>query len=94
MAVSNITCLMHAGGSSGLDVLSKARDTQDDALSASAGRCLGFYPVVKTVLNRREIRTPECISAVECFLALCEVLDLLKLAAQPGKVTPGHFHRK
>ena len=83
---------VHTGGQSGLHVLEHARETLSEPISASASACLGFYPVFKLVLEMQNIRTEACRQAIDCFFALCSVLDLLKLASTPGAVSPKRLH--
>jgi hypothetical protein len=73
--------------------LSKKRDTLEDPISASAGQCLGFYPVFKCVLAMQDITTAEVREAITCFNNLCDVIDMLKRAATPGKVRPAKLHK-
>ena len=67
---------VHTGGQSGMHVLEHTRETLSDPISASASACLGFYPVFKLVLEMQNIRTESCRQAIDCFFALCSVLDL------------------
>jgi hypothetical protein len=83
----------HDSGANGLDILSKPRETLGDEISGSAGQCLGFYNVLKTVLGMQRITDQEVNSAIDCYNSLCHVLDLCRRAAVRGKVTPLELHR-
>ena len=84
---------MHAGGQSGLHVLSNSREKLTDSVSAAAGQCIGFYPVFKLTLQSQTINTDEARQCVDCFYALCDVLDILREAAVPHKVRPKDLQR-
>lgn len=86
-------CIPISGSASGLDILNKERETLADAITASAGQCLGFYPVFQAVLAEQDIKRADVRAAIDCFNSLCVVLNLCKLAATPGAVTPMQLHK-
>ncbi len=93
-APCNMQCIpsLNAGGATGLDLLDKERETLSSPVAGSASQCLGFYPVFREVLKLQEIESSVGQRAIECFYSLCEVLDLLRKASVPGKVSPGQLY--